>query len=160
MITLLEPGVVGELPVEPAGENMGLVRTTIQFTNLKDRLDALEGTLPEDQVRSVTLDNVMVDTGATMLALPADVIRELGLRFVRTVRLRTANSLIRAQVFGPVQVSVAGREGPFDCVEIPIGSTPLLGVYAMEVLGLEPDLRNQRLKVLSDSDENTYVLAL
>ncbi|MGB7709758.1 MAG: aspartyl protease, partial [Microcoleus sp.] len=40
------------------------------------------------------------------------------------------------------------------------GKTPLLGVIPMEVLGIEVDLKNQRLKVLSDGPTETYLTIL
>jgi hypothetical protein len=53
--------------------SVGHVRATLTVTNRADQVLAERGlTRPED-VRTVTLDNVLVDTGATLLGLPACV---------------------------------------------------------------------------------------
>lgn len=39
------------------------------------------------------------------------------------------------------------------------GSEPLLGVIQLEMLGLEPDLQNQRLRLLPRSGRRTYLMA-
>jgi predicted aspartyl protease len=41
-------------------------------------------------VRSVTLKNVLVDTGATTLCLPKDVIEQLGLKLLKEVDVSMA----------------------------------------------------------------------
>jgi hypothetical protein len=40
------------------------------------------------------------------------------------------------------------------------GRDALLGVIPMEALGLEPDLRNQRIKVLPTESVDTYLTIL
>lgn len=58
---------------------MGIVTTTITLTNAIDEELVERGFIPKEQIRSITLDNVLVDTGATRLCLPAEIIIELGL---------------------------------------------------------------------------------
>ncbi len=53
-------------------------------------------------------------------------------------------------VYKGLELNVEGREGTYNCVELPIGQTPLLGLIPLEDLGLEPDLQNQRLRHLSN----------
>ncbi|MEO0759188.1 MAG: hypothetical protein AAFY78_20205 [Cyanobacteria bacterium J06648_16] len=57
---------------------------------------------------------------------------------------------------------MAGREGRYryDFVELPEGQTPLLGLIPMEDLRLEPDLQNQRLRVLPDTGKDSYIVVL
>jgi hypothetical protein len=62
---------------------MGKVTTTLVITNRLDEGKAEDGLIPIEQVRSVTLENVLVDTGATTLCLPKDVIARLQLALVR-----------------------------------------------------------------------------
>ncbi|NER37357.1 MAG: hypothetical protein F6J93_25885 [Oscillatoria sp. SIO1A7] len=47
---------------------MGRVTTTIIVTDRIDEILAERGFIPTDEIRSVTLDNVLVDTGASALA--------------------------------------------------------------------------------------------
>ena len=61
------------------GKQMGQVITTITVINRIDQVLAERGFISTEEVRSLTLDNVMVDTGATLLCLPAAIISQLGL---------------------------------------------------------------------------------
>ena len=49
---------------------------------------------------------------------------------------------------------------PYDCVELPTGQTPLLGLIPLEDLGLDPDLQNQKLRHLPMRGKETYVTVL
>lgn len=66
----------------------------------------------------------------------------------------------KARIFRDATLIIRGREGTFECLELPGGSDALLGVIPLEALGLEPDLRNQTLKVLPDQTEETYLTIL
>ncbi|HBY76598.1 MAG TPA: aspartyl protease, partial [Cyanobacteria bacterium UBA11148] len=46
-------------------DSMGKITTTLVITNRLDQGLATRGNIPADQVRSITLNNVLVDTGAT-----------------------------------------------------------------------------------------------
>lgn len=50
-------------------DDMGKVTATITVTNRIDQILAERGFIPPEQVRSVTLKDVLVDTGATRLCL-------------------------------------------------------------------------------------------
>ncbi|MEG4274921.1 MULTISPECIES: retroviral-like aspartic protease family protein [unclassified Microcoleus] len=140
--------------------SMGKVITTLAIQNLIDQADAERGMIPIEQIRSVTLENVLVDTGATTLCLPKDVIARLGLRILKEVVVETATGISEARIFQDAKISLCGREGTFECLELPEGKTPLLGVIPMEALGIEIDLKNQRLKVLPDGPTETYLTIL
>ncbi len=51
-------------------QDMGKVFTTLTIINRADQILAEAGVKTADQVRSLTLENVLVDTGATTLCLP------------------------------------------------------------------------------------------
>ena len=135
---------------------VGKVVTPLTIANHRDQGRAAAGDIPPDQVRDVTLDAVIVDTGATTLALPADVIARLGLTVRREVPILTATGPSTARLYQDAAVTLLGREGTFDCLELPAGMDALLGVIPMEALGLEPDLRNQRLRLLPEEPGDTY----
>ena len=135
---------------------VGKVITPLTVTNYADQVEADRGHRKADEVRSVTLDAVLVDTGATTLALPADIIERLGLTLRREVPILTATGPATARLYRGADLSLLGREGTFDCLELPAGSDPLLGVIPLETLGLEPDLRNQRLRLLPEEPGDTY----
>lgn len=139
---------------------MGQIITTLTITNRIDQANARQGLIPVEQVRSLTLDHVLVDTGASTLCLPANVIAQLGLELLKEVDVATANGFSRARVFRDASISLLGREGTFECLELPGGSTPLLGVFPLKVLGIELDLKNQQLKLLPDTSMDTYLTIL
>jgi predicted aspartyl protease len=62
-------------------KNMGKVYTDLTITNRGDQFLAKRSLIEHTEVRSLTLKRVLVDTGATTLCLPEDVIEELGLGF-------------------------------------------------------------------------------
>lgn len=140
-------------------KQMGQVITTITVTNFIDLVMAERGFISAEEVRSVTLDNVVVDTGATLLSLPAPIISQLSLKQVGERDVETSAGIKKGRIFADAQIIVEGREGRFDCLELPEGvSAVLLGVIPMEELGLEPDLRNRRLRVLPMNNQQTYLM--
>ncbi|MCZ0900798.1 aspartyl protease [Microcoleus sp. HI-ES] len=140
-------------------KQMGQVITTITVTNRIDRVMAERGFISAEEVRSVILDNVVVDTGATLLSLPARIISQLGLIQVGERDVETSAGIKKGRIFADAQIIVEGREGRFDCLELPEGvSAVLLGVIPMEELGLEPDLKNRRLRVLPMNNQQTYLM--
>ena len=136
---------------------MGRVTATITVTNHIDEILGERGFIPTDAIRSITIENVLVDTGTTRLCLPADIISQLGLTLVGQIQGNTAIGARQFRLFKDVTIAVAGREGRYDCVEIPAGEEPLLGLIPLEDLGLEPDLRNQRLIVLPAEGMQSYI---
>ncbi|MBO3458869.1 aspartyl protease [Aetokthonos hydrillicola Thurmond2011] len=141
-------------------EKTGKVTTTITITNQIDQILAERGFIPTDQIRSITLHDVLVDTGATRLCLPKNIILDLGLPFQGEVDVKIATGLHKARIFKMLNISVEGREGIFNCIELPEDSDPLLGLIPLEDLGLEPDLQNQKLRVLPMEGKDTYLMVL
>ena len=138
-------------------QKMGQAFTTIKLTNNVDEILAERGFIPKDQVRCITIDNVLVDTGATRLCLAEEIISQLGLRLVGEIEGHTAVGVRQFRLFDGVKLSIEGREGTYNCVELPAGENPLLGAIPLEDLGLEPDLKNQRLLVLPNQGKDTYL---
>lgn len=97
------------------------------------------------KVRRILLEDALVDTGAAMLALHGSEIRALGLRFLRTVRVRTANGCPERRVFGVARVEIEGRVGEFDVVEIPDDVPALVGYLVLEQLDLAVDPSKKRV---------------
>ncbi|MCY7323656.1 MAG: aspartyl protease [Phormidesmis sp. CAN_BIN36] len=139
---------------------MRKVTTTITLVNRIDQILADRGFIPKNEIRSVTLEDVLVDTGATRLCLPADVISQLGLPLQGEVDVKIAIDIQKVRTFRELSLTVEGREGTFNCIELPAGQDPLLGLIPLEDLGLEPDLQNQRLRVLPLDGKETYLTVL
>jgi len=142
------------------GDDMGKILTRLTITNRSDEAVAARGYIPADEVRSVTLENVLVDTGATTLCLPAQTIAQLGLELLKEVDVGTATGIGKARIFQDAKISLLGREGTFECLELPGGQNPLLGVIPLEALGIELDLQNQQLVLLPISPSQTYLTIL
>lgn len=121
---------------------MGKVLTLMTFTNRADQFLASRGVIPEDQVRSIWIEDVLVDTGATTLCLPSSLIEELGLELLKEVDVMTATGLSKVRVFQDAKRSLCDREGTSECLELLGGSNPLIGVIPLGLLELKPDLKN------------------
>lgn len=78
-------------------EKIGKVTTTITVTNHIDQILALRGFIPEEQVRSITLHDVLVDTGATRLCLLRNIILDLGLPLQGEVDIKIATGIETAK---------------------------------------------------------------
>ncbi|NER84872.1 MAG: aspartyl protease [Leptolyngbya sp. SIO1D8] len=139
---------------------MGKILTTLTITNRADQSAATRGYISTDQVRSITLKDVLVDTGATTLCLPSEAIQQLGLELLKEVDVATATGFSKARIFRDADIQLLGREGTFECLELPGGRNALLGVIPLEALGIELDLRNQKLKVLPEESVDTYLTIL
>lgn len=143
-----------------ATQTMGKVLANLTITNRADQIKSSVGVIAPDEIRSVALQNVLVDTGATTLCLPIDAIEKLGLELLKEVDVSTANGVSKARVFQDAKILLCGREGTFECLELPGGQEPLIGVIPLEMLGLEPDLQNQTLRILPIESSNTYLTIL
>lgn len=139
---------------------MGRIVVTLTLTNWADRILSERGFIPVDEVRTYKVDNALVDTGATRLCLPADIIQKLGLTQVGTIDAKTAVGTHTVQVYEGLELTVEGRKGRYDCVALPPGQTPLLGLIPLEDLGLNPDLQAQKLIHLPTIGKETYMTIL
>jgi len=138
-------------------EQMGRITTTLVITNRGDRVLAERGLMPVEEIRTITLKNVLVNTGANTLCLPANVIAQLGLALLKEVDIATATGFSKARIFEDAKISLREREGTFECLELPGGTDALLGVIPLEALGIELNLQNQKLIVLPISLNASYL---
>ena len=90
-------------------------------------------------LREIELEAV-IDTGATMLVLPQNVIDKLNLRKMREVKVRYANNKMEIKsIYGVVTVEMCGRAGEFNVLAEPEGAQPLVGQIILEQLDLIVD---------------------
>lgn len=118
----------------------------IKITNSADVVLAQSGHLPQEQVRSIEID-ALIDTGATTLVLPADVVAKMGfaLREVRKLRLADGN-LIDAPCVTNIRLEICGRDMLTSAYVMPAGSMPLVGQIPLEELDLIVDPKRQSLR--------------
>ncbi|MDY6786299.1 MAG: retroviral-like aspartic protease family protein [Cyanobacteriota bacterium] len=140
--------------------SIGKIVTELTVTNRADQNVAARGFISASEIRSVTLDNVLVDTGATTLCLPSEIVAQLGLDLLKEVDVETATGIGKARIFRDATIVLGDREGTFECLELPGGGNALLGVIPLEALGIELDFKNQRLVTLPISPTETYLTIL
>jgi len=92
----------------------------------------------ESAVRRVEVE-ALVDTGAAFPALPADLIEKLGLTLLREVGGEVAGGVAKLKLYGPVVVQVEDRIAVCPVIERPKGTTPVIGVIALEQMGFRVD---------------------
>jgi len=100
------------------GKQVGQVIATITVTNRIDQVLADRGFIPVEEVRTRTMDNVLVDTGATVLCLPAAIISQLGLVQGGEASVETTAGVKPGQIFRDVEICIGDRRGTFDCLEL------------------------------------------
>jgi clan AA aspartic protease len=124
---------------------MGRVTVETTVENLNDLVLAKNGHLPKEDVRSATVSDALVDTGATMLCLPASVISSLGLKKAYERRGRSSLGSGSFSVYEPVRVTVQGRSCITEVVEVPDTVPILIGQVPLELMDWVIDPRGQRL---------------
>jgi len=126
---------------------MGKVMNRIKLTNATDYDNAERGLSPADTVRSEEVE-ALVDTDATMLCLPADLVERLGfpVRGVRKAKLADG-TLASVACIGSVLFEVLGRRMSCGALVLPVGSTPLIGQLQLEELDLIVDAKNREVRV-------------
>jgi len=121
--------------------------TKLTLENAVDHENALNGLIDPDRVRRVEVE-ALVDTGATMLALPADIVSELGItiRDRRKAKLADGTSIEVGRATG-LRIEILGRDTTGDAWVLPVGATPLIGQVQLELLDLIVDAKSQEVRV-------------
>ena len=130
---------------------MGKVMARITVRNNEDRGLVDHGVL--EAVRSVEIE-ALVDTGATTLALPEDVVAALGLRRRGTRHAKMADGRLHplAWVSG-VDLEILGREMTCDALVLPAGTPALIGQIPLEALDLIVDPKSREVRVNPESPD-------
>jgi predicted aspartyl protease len=124
---------------------MGRVLVEAKVENLQDLWDVKRGLLTPDKVRTITIPEALVDSGATGLSLPTSTIQKLGLRKQYTKNFRSATGVGSASVYDTVQLTVQGRDCRVDVMEVPDGTPALIGQIPLEWLDFVIDMKNHKL---------------
>ena len=84
--------------------------------------------------------NALVDTGASITAVPASVLRGLGVEPILRQRFRFGQGEVRTMEVGETKLRVEGKEITTQVLFNEEGTTPLLGALALEgaFLGIDP----------------------
>jgi clan AA aspartic protease len=132
----------------------------LKLTNKFDEETARRGLMDAKDIRSIEIE-ALVDTGATMLVLPADVVAKLGLRQEGTRPVKYANGKVaKVPWVSGVKLEVLGRDAVFDALVEPAGTTALIGQIPLEALDLivDPKSRDVRVNPLSPDEPLLEIL--
>lgn len=124
---------------------MGRVTTQATVENLRDLWEVESGQRQAADVRRLTVEKALVDTGAFTLSMPAQMIARLGLKKVATRRVMTAAGPRDASRFSSVRLTIQGRDAVVDVMELPDGCPVLIGQIPLEYMDFVVDPVNQRL---------------
>ncbi len=106
---------------------MGVFSVQVILRNWQNRF------LPQEKRGEDVTCDALVDSGATELALPMEMINRLKLETLGEVRIYTADGGEHEyRVFGIVEVEVGGRTCHVRAIELPHGAEPLLGAVPLE----------------------------
>lgn len=126
---------------------MGLVHADIELVNLKDKLLAEDGYIKEENIRKITT-NMMVDSGAVMLAINEQIKNQLGLTAREKQMFTLANGqIIELEVVGGIELHFKNRWCITDAIVLQGETEPLLGAVPMELMDLVISPFDQQLDV-------------
>ena len=125
--------------------SMGRVITEVTVENLGDIFEVERGSRAPGQVRRVTVSDALVDTGATTLALPTQLITRLGLKKVYEKRAKSTHGTGNVSVYEAVRLTIDNRFCTVDVMEVPDDVPALVGQIPLEMLDLVVDPQGRRL---------------
>jgi clan AA aspartic protease len=114
---------------------MGLIHVTVALKNLAPA----GGTYEAD---------FLVDTGATDSLAPADELKKIGMLPVGKMSYELADGTLHEYEFGLAQIEFMGEVTAGGVIFGPSGTDPILGVTALESVGITIDPANRTLKRL------------
>jgi clan AA aspartic protease len=146
--------------MEDQVNDMGLVFAEIELLRGGDVILAEEGFIQSDQIRRCTV-NALVDSGATMLAIPLFVQQQLNLKPRRQIEAELADgSSSNYEVVGPVEVRFQNRQTFVDALVVPNSTQVLLGAIPMEGMDVLIDPKRERLIVNPESPDVARMLLM
>jgi predicted aspartyl protease len=114
---------------------LGHVYVKATFYNAVDYIQYLEGKLNLDDVRKAEVE-ALIDNGATFPALPREIITQLGLP---SLGEHPAEGARKVELAANAIIRVEDRIAQSPIIVRPRGTTPLIGVVALEQMGYKVD---------------------
>ena len=115
--------------------------TEIKLANLSDLFLVQVGAMDAEDVRRLTVEDALVDTGATGLCLPTSLIERLGLTPIEKRTARTAAGIVERTVYSEVEYTMLDRTYSIRVTNLPEGSPVLVGHMLLEQLDLCVDMK-------------------
>lgn len=117
------------------GERMGLTKVTTRLTNFQDAEKSYEALF-------------LVDTGATDSMAPAGELEKIGIRSEGKMSYELSDGTVKEYPYGLVRIEFMGEVTAGRVVFGEPGAEPILGVTALESVGIMVDPVNKTLKRL------------
>ncbi len=124
---------------------MGRVAVPAVVESLEDLYRVHRGELSPDRVRRIEIPEALVDTGATGLSLPRQLVQQLGLLPLRTRRAVTTAGVREVPTFGAVRLTVQGRDCVCDVQEVDDACPALIGQVPLGLMDLVVDPARRQL---------------
>jgi clan AA aspartic protease len=111
---------------------MGIVKADIELINADDLAMVRRHQLDKDEVKRMVV-NMLVDSGAYMMAINESIQQQLNLPFIDTRKSIMADgSIVEHDVVGPIIVKFKNRTATCNALVLPGDNEPLLGAIPME----------------------------
>jgi predicted aspartyl protease len=126
-------------------QTMGRVVVKARMENLEDLILVRAGHMDLEEVRTLEVDDALVDTEAAMLCLTKKMIKKLGLKEFTSRQMRTAKGSVMTHIFEAVRLTIQGRDCTIDVCQVAEGCPVLVGQVPLELLDFVVDPKRQRL---------------
>ena len=126
-------------------DTMERVLTEATIENMEDLWAVKRGLMTAEEVRRIVVTDAWVDTGATLLSLPTQMIRQLGLEYTASKRVTSCTGPSEAGLYSAVRLTIQGRSCTMDVMEVPDDVPVLIGQIPLEHLDFVVDLRSRTL---------------
>ncbi|MBA7651305.1 hypothetical protein ES703_59122 [subsurface metagenome] len=125
---------------------MGKVNVRVKLINFYDIANFESGFITSDKIREYEGEG-LVDTGATMLAIPKEVFDKLGIKYSnREVTTTYANGKReKRKVARGVIIEINGREAEVECVVEENYNKILIGQIPLEYMDIHVDCKSGKL---------------
>ena len=136
---------------------MGLVYADIELINAEDITLAKRNIIGADEIKSMHV-NMLVDTGAFMMAINESIQAQLQLPFKQKRKVQLADgSVAEYDVVGPIEVRFKNRQATCNAFVLKGDAEPLLGAIPMEEMDVLVHPTRQELFV---NPEHPYYAVL
>lgn len=123
---------------------MGRTLENVIVKNYVDIINTKNGLIEASAIREVEV-KALVDTGAAMLCLPPDAIKNLGLAYIETKSVLTANGKVERRVFGGATITIRDRTIQMAVMENSDETPSLIGYLVLESMDYVVNSNGEKL---------------
>ena len=124
---------------------MGLVHAEITIKNVKDKIRAEEGLIPEKEIRQIST-RALVDSGAWTMVINEATRERLGLEMTKSAQGTLADGTQQEyKLSEPIEICWKDRSVICEAVVVPSADENLLGAIPLEAMDLTINPRTQEL---------------